>query len=89
MGKFEDIYEKRKNLLNDAKAKAASAAPAAVISKLNHVTLPPKEVPKDSTPKDSTPKDSTPKESTPKVCTHAPHTLPLSHGYLFTIPSPL
>ena len=79
MGKFEDIYEKRKNLLNDAKAKAASAAPAAVISKLNHVTLPPKEVPKESTPK----------ESTPKVCTHAPHTLPLSHGYLFTIPSPL
>jgi hypothetical protein len=51
MGKFEDIYEKRKNLLNDTKAKAASAAPAAVISKLNHVTLPPKEVAKESTPK--------------------------------------
>ena len=79
MGKFEDIYEKRKNLLNDAKAKAASAEPAAVISKLNHVTLPPKEVPKESTPK----------ESTPKVCAHTPHTHPLSHGHLFTIPSPL
>jgi hypothetical protein len=51
MGKFEDIYEKRKNLLNDSKAKAASVAPAAVISKLNHVTLPPKEVPKETSPK--------------------------------------